>query len=85
MLDKGEADDKIIAVLVDDPIYQKFADISELPEAILTRLKHYFLTYKSLPDEKNAIEISNVYGRTDAHEVIRKSMMDYRDLIFKPI
>lgn len=85
LLDKGEADDKIIAVLVDDPIYQKFADISELPEAILTRLKHYFLTYKSLPDEKNAIEISNVYGRGDAHEVIRKSMMDYRDLIFKPI
>jgi inorganic pyrophosphatase len=85
LLDKGEADDKIIAVLVDDPIYQKFADISELPEAILTRLKHYFLTYKSLPDEKNAIEISNVYGRIDAHEVIRKSMMDYRDLIFKPI
>ncbi|MFN3489523.1 MAG: inorganic pyrophosphatase [Emticicia sp.] len=85
LLDKGEADDKIIAVLVDDPIYQKFADISELPEAILTRLKHYFLTYKSLPDEKNAIEISNVYGREDAHEVIRKSMMDYRDLIFKPI
>ncbi len=85
LLDKGEADDKIIAVLVDDPIYQKFTDISELPEAILTRLKHYFLTYKSLPDEKNAIEISNVYGREDAHEVIRKSMMDYRDLIFKPI
>ena len=85
LLDKGEADDKIIAVLVDDPIYQKIADISELPEAILTRLKHYFLTYKSLPDEKNAIEISNVYGCTDAHEVIRKSMMDYRDLIFKPI
>jgi inorganic pyrophosphatase len=85
LLDKGEADDKIIAVLVDDPIYQKFADITELPDAILTRLKHYFLTYKSLPDEKNAIEISNVYGREDAHEVIRKSMMDYRDLIFKPI
>ena len=85
LLDKGEADDKIIAVLVADPIYQKYTDISELPEAIITRLKHYFLTYKSLPDEKNAIEISNVYGREDAHEVIRKSMMDYRDLIFKPI
>ncbi len=85
LLDKGEADDKIIAVLVDDPIYQKYSDISELPEAIITRLKHYFLTYKSLPDEKNAIEISNVYGREDAQEVIRKSMLDYRDLIFKPI
>ena len=85
LLDKGEADDKIIAVLVDDPIYQKYTDISELPEAIITRLKHYFLTYKSLPDEKNAIEISNVYGREDAQEVIRKSMLDYRDLIFKPI
>lgn len=83
--DKGEADDKIIAVLVGDQIYQKYTDVSELPEGILARLKHYFLTYKSLPDEKNAIEISDVYGREAAHEVIKKSMLDYRDLIFKPI
>ncbi len=85
LIDKGEADDKIIAVLVGDQIYQQYKDISELPKAILDRLQHYFLTYKSLPDEKNVIEISNIYGREAAHEVIRTSISDYKDLIFKPI
>ena len=85
LIDKNEADDKIIAVLVGDQIYQQYKDISELPNAILDRLQHYFLTYKSLPDEKNAIEIASIYGRDEAHKVIRKSMTDYKDLIFKPI
>jgi inorganic pyrophosphatase len=85
LLDKGEADDKIIAVLVGDPIYGQYKDIDELPEAVLVKLKHYFLTYKNLPGEKQHCEIANEYGVVGAHEVIRKSMVDYRDLIFKPI
>jgi inorganic pyrophosphatase len=85
LIDKGEADDKIIAVLVGDQIYQQYKDIKELPKAIMDRLQHYFLTYKSLPDEPKAIEISSVYGREAAHEVIRTSISDYKDLIFKPI
>jgi inorganic pyrophosphatase len=85
LIDKGEADDKIIAVLVGDQMYQQYKDIKELPKPILDRLQHYFLTYKSLPDEPVAIEISEVYGREAAHEVIRKAIEDYKDLIFKPI
>lgn len=85
LLDKGEADDKIIAVLVGDQIYQQYKDISELPESVVTRLKHYFLTYKNLPNEPNTCEIAYIYGKEESHEVIRKSMSDYRDLIFKPI
>jgi len=45
---------------------------------ILNRLKHYFLTYKHLPSEKSICEITNVYGRDEAHEVIRRSMEDYK-------
>lgn len=85
LIDKGEADDKIIAVLVGDPIYQQYKNIKELPKAILDRLQHYFLTYKSLPDEPSVVEISEIYDREVAHEVIRKSILDYKDLIFKPI
>jgi inorganic pyrophosphatase len=85
LIDKGEADDKIIAVLVGDQMYQQYKDISELPKPILDRLQHYFLTYKSLPEEKNVIEISEIYNREAAHQVIRKSIEDYKDLIFKPI
>lgn len=83
LIDKGEADDKIIAVLLGDPIYQQYGDIHELPEAIIDRLKHYFLTYKSLPDEPNVVEITEVYGRAIAHQVIEHSLRDYKDLIRK--
>jgi inorganic pyrophosphatase len=85
LLDKGEADDKILAVLVGDQIYGKFNDITELPAGVLERIKHYFLTYKNLPGEKQFCEIPYEYGQVGAMEVIRQSMMDYRDLIFKPM
>ncbi len=77
LIDKGEADDKIIAVLKDDLLYGKFKDISELPESIVNRLQHYFLTYKNLPGEKMTCEIANVYGREESHQVIKHSITDY--------
>ncbi len=80
LIDNGEADDKIIATLVSDKIYENFADISELPEAIINRLKHYFLTYKSLPSEPNICEIAYIYGREKAYEVINQAIKDYKIL-----
>lgn len=77
LLDKGEADDKIIAVLKDDLIYGKYHDISDLPQAVVNRLQHYFLTYKNLPGEKMTCEIANVYGREEAHRVIKFAITDY--------
>jgi inorganic pyrophosphatase len=78
MIDKGEADDKIIAVLKGDATYGKWRDISDVSPAIIARLKHYFLTYKRGPDEPNAVcEIDGVYGRDVAHEAIRRSHEDY--------
>ena len=77
MIDKGEADDKIIAVLKQDEIYGHYKDITDCPEAIIARLKHYFLTYKNLPGSVQPVEIANIYGSTEAKEVIRKSILDY--------
>jgi inorganic pyrophosphatase len=79
LIDKGEADDKIIAVMKADAVYNNWKDISDVPEAIINRLKHYFLTYKNLPGEPATCEIAGVYGRTEAHEVINKSMEDYKN------
>jgi inorganic pyrophosphatase len=82
LIDKGEADDKIIAVLKNDPIYGQLKDISECPAPILERLRHYFLTYKNIPGESTAIcEIDEVYGVDIAHEVIKASREDYKELI----
>lgn len=77
MIDGGEADDKIIAVLSNDEVYGNWNDISQLPETILNRLQHYFLTYKQLPGEEQKCEISDVYGMEEAHQVILKSQEDY--------
>ena len=49
MIDHGEADDKILAVLKNDNIYGDAVDISSIPTAFVERLRHYFLTYKSGP------------------------------------
>ncbi|WP_027157255.1 inorganic pyrophosphatase [Methylobacter luteus] len=79
LLDKGEADDKIIAVMKNDEFYGQWRDVSDCPESYINRLKHYFLTYKNLPDEDSSCEITNIYGRDEAQEVIRKAMEDYKN------
>ena len=83
LIDGGEADDKLIATLVGDKIYENFNDISELPEGIVNRLAHYFLTYKQLPSEPKKTEIAFNYGREQSYEVINAAIADYRDLLTK--
>ena len=79
LADGGEADDKIIAVMRDDAVYGNFTDISQCPAALLDRLRHYFLTYKSAPGTTHhKVEITSVYGRDEAMNVIRASHADYR-------
>jgi inorganic pyrophosphatase len=81
LIDGGEADDKIIAVLKGDKVFEQYAEVSELPKGILERFEHYFLTYKSLPDEPNKCEIAFSYGREQSYEVIKSAMADYRDFL----
>ncbi|MBE7439270.1 MAG: inorganic pyrophosphatase [Spirochaetales bacterium] len=80
LVDGGEADDKIIAVMRGDSVFESLQDVSEMPSALLDRLRHYFLTYKQIPGSgPRKIEIAGVYGAPAAHEVIRASMEDYRE------
>jgi inorganic pyrophosphatase len=80
MIDGGEADDKIIAVLDQDEVYD-FDDIKDAPQRLINRLKHYFLTYKQIPGEEDAqCEITHIYGAEEAKKVIELSMEDYNDL-----
>ncbi len=79
LIDNNEADDKIIAVMQQDVVYGQWKDIGELPSAVVNRLKHYFLTYKQLPDSSKVCEITHTYGREEALEVIRASQKDYQN------
>ncbi len=78
LIDRNQADDKIIAVLKDDAVYGKLRELSECPEAVVKRLQHYFLTYKDLPNTELDVEITHTYGADDAKEVIKRSIEDYR-------
>lgn len=78
MVDKGEADDKILAVLVDDAAFGAFTDIADVPPALVDRLRHYFLTYKTLPGaSQSPVTIDQVYGADEARAVIAASFADY--------
>ena len=73
-----EKDDKIIAVMAGDFIYEKYKDLKQCPENVIERLRHYFLTYKDSPERINSrVQITHTYGVEEAHQVIRLSQEDY--------
>ena len=77
MVDAGDADDKIIAVLENDYVYGGAREITDLPSVLVERLQHYFSTYKIVPERPNAVVIHQVYGRTHALAVVEAAMRDY--------
>ncbi len=79
MLDRGEADDKILAVLEHDPYYAGVEEVSDLPSVLVERLQHYFRTYKLAPAGDADVRIGEPYLREHAFRVIRAAIDDYRD------
>lgn len=79
MIDHKEADDKIVAVLENDNVWQNANEITDLPSVIIERLRHYFLTYKLIPGEKSKVSIDQIYDRKHAIKVVEASMLDYED------
>jgi inorganic pyrophosphatase len=77
LLDRGEADDKIIAVLENDNMWGTASDISEVPPVLIERLQHYFLTYKLVPGQRPVARITKKYGRDHAIKVVNAAMADY--------
>ncbi len=77
MVDNGDADDKIIAVLDNDYVYGTARDIKDVPPVLVERLQHYFATYKLVPERANAVKIERVYGRQRALKVVQAAIRDY--------
>ena len=78
MVERGEADDKILAVLLGDPTYGEIVDVSQLPRPIIDRLRHYFSTYKMLTPETH-VHIPETYDRKHAEAVVQAAIADYRE------
>lgn len=79
MVDGGEADDKIIAVLDNDPVWSDVQELGELPRPLVERLSHYFTTYKLVPGAPNRVAIDETYGRERAYRVVEAALADYEE------
>ena len=80
MIDDGEADDKIIAILFNDYFWQSAHDLSDIPQVLIDRLLHYFSTYKLIPGKEDSTFIAGVFGAEQAWKVVEASMKDYEDM-----
>jgi inorganic pyrophosphatase len=78
LIDRGEADDKIIAVLQGDYVWGEAKDIADVPPVLIERLEHYFSTYKIVPGEAQRIRVASTYGFDHAAAVVQAAMEDYR-------
>ncbi|MBR1864089.1 MAG: inorganic diphosphatase [Ruminococcus sp.] len=68
MMDNGAADEKIICIPFNDPTYNVYKDISELPNHIFDEMKHFFTVYKALENKDTVID--DVKGPDDAKAII---------------
>jgi inorganic pyrophosphatase len=78
-VDNGEADDKIIGVLENDPFWGDISDASQLPGVLVERLRHYFSTYKMQPGEPSTMIVEELTSYEQAQEVVRAAVQDYLD------
>ena len=77
MIDNGRYDEKIIAIPFNDPNYNKYTSIDELPSHIFDEMKHFFTVYKNLEDKDTAVD--EIMGPDEAEKVIADAIVNYRN------
>ena len=75
MHDGEDRDEKVIAVPLGDPNYNFMFDISQLPEHVLTEIRHFFTVYKELESRKTVV--SHAENREEANRVIIQAIQSY--------
>ena len=75
MIDNGRNDEKIIAIPFNDPTYNQYTNIDQLPSHIFDEMRHFFSVYKNLENKTTAVnEVSN---RDDAIKIIKAAIDSY--------
>lgn len=76
MIDEDEADEKIVAIPINDPFLNSYNDISELPQHQFHEIKHFFEVYKFLENKETRVD--KIVGRREAVETIEKCKLAYK-------
>jgi inorganic pyrophosphatase len=79
MSDNGLFDEKVIAVATNDPFYNQYKDISEIPNHVMEEIKHFFAVYKTLEGKDTYVD--EVLGRKEAMKVIQSCLDSYHQEI----
>ncbi len=79
MIDGGQADDKIVGILLDDPMFGAIRDLEDVPGVLVERLVHYFSTYKLRRPSAGDVSVGEPYGRAHAEAVVAAALDDYRE------
>ena len=81
MIDNGRLDEKIIAIPLNDPNYNHYTDIDQLPSHIFEEMRHFFTVYKNLENKETAV--NEVRPREDAIKIIEGAINNYVDCFCK--
>lgn len=81
MRDEKGLDDKVIAVHLDDPAFNQYTHIREVPQHTLLELRRFFEDYKLLEEKK--VEVEELQGPFEANKIIRASVNGYLELMAK--
>ncbi len=75
MIDNGRNDEKIIAIPFNDPTYNQYTNIDQLPSHVFDEMRHFFSVYKNLENKTTAVnEVSN---RDEAVKIIKAAIDSY--------
>lgn len=78
MEDRGESDDKVLAVPSQDPLFGGYHDIGDLPPHFLAEVQHFFSVYKDL-EEGGRVNPIGWENAASAKEAIKHAMKLYHD------
>ncbi|MBE6798958.1 MAG: inorganic diphosphatase [Ruminococcaceae bacterium] len=81
MIDNGRGDEKIIAIPCNDPTYNGYEDISQLPRHIFDEMKHFFEVYKNLENKSTAVD--EVQNKEIAVKTIKSAIENYNKTFIK--
>lgn len=81
MVDNGSRDEKIIAIPYNDPNYNMYKSINELPRHLFDEMRHFFTVYKNLEDKETAVD--EVADADVAIKVINEAINRYNEVFYK--
>jgi len=81
MIDNGRKDEKIIAIPFNDPNYNMYRNLNELPPHIFDEMRHFFEVYKNLEHKTTAVDEAS--DRSVAIEIISGAIEHYIETFCK--